>query len=87
MDYLLTSDFYTNISENKVIKSLNNLERLKLIEIYNDQYYTDKRIYYSIENGKEIQKYRSEFLDKLDITNGMIKKTEFGKDFYDVCCK
>ena len=87
LDYLLTSDFYTNISENKVIKSLNNLERLKLIEIYDDQYYTDKRIYYSIENGKEIQKYRSEFLDKLDITNGMIKKTEFGKDFYDVCCK
>lgn len=87
LDYLLTSDFYTNISENKVIKSLNNLERLKLIEIYDDQYYTDKRIYHSIENDKEIQKYRSEFLDKLDITNGMIKKTEFGKDFYDVCCK
>lgn len=33
LDYLLTSDFYVNISENKVIKSLNNLERLKLIEI------------------------------------------------------
>ena len=36
LDYLLTSDFYVNISENKVIKSLNNLERLKLIEIYDD---------------------------------------------------
>lgn len=87
LDYLLTSDFYVNISENKVIKSLNNLERLKLIEIYDDQYYIDEKIYNPIENGKEIMKYKAEFLDKLDITKGMIKKTEFGKDFFDVCCK
>lgn len=26
-------------------------------------------------------KYKSEFLDNLDISKGMIKKTEFGKDF------
>lgn len=87
LDYLLTSDFYVNISENKVIKSLNNLERLKLIEIYDDQYYIDEKIYNPIENGKEIMKYKAEFLDKLDITKGMIKKTEFGKDFFDVYCK
>ena len=87
LDYLLTSDFYVNISENKVIKSLNNLERLKLIEIYDDQYYIDEKINIPIENGKEIMKYKNEFLDKLDITKGMIKKTEIGKDFFDVCCK
>lgn len=87
LDYLLTSDFYVNISENKVIKSLNNLERLKLIEIDDDQYYIDEKIYNPIESGKEIMKYKAKFLDKLDITKGMIKKTEFGKDFFDVCCK
>ena len=87
LDYLLTSDFYVNISENKVIKSLNNLERLKLIEIDDDQYYIDEKIYNPIESGKEIMKYKAKFLDKLDITKGMIKKTEFGKDFFYVCCK
>lgn len=87
LDYLLTDDFYSNASENKVIKSLNNLERLKLIEIFDDIYYTEEIIYQPIEKGKEITKYRTEFLDNLDITKGIIKKTEFGKDFFDVCCK
>lgn len=87
LDYLLSGDFYINISENKVIKSLNNLERLKLIEIYKDEYFTDNTCYLPIENGKEIQKYKFEFLDKLEITKGYIKKTEYGKDFYNVCCK
>lgn len=87
LDYLLSDDFYTGVSENKTIKSLNNLERLKLIEIIDDEYYIDDKIYLPIENGKNIIKYKNEFLDKLDITKGMIKKTEFGKDFFDVCCK
>ena len=87
LDCLLTDDFYVNYSEKKVIKSLNNLERLKLIKILDDQYYVDDEIYDSIANGNRIIKYKSEFLDKLDITKGMIKQTEFGRDFFDVCCK
>lgn len=87
LDYLLSDEFYIGISESKIIKSLNNLERLKLIEIIDDQYYTDDKIYLLIENGRIIRKYRHEYLDKLDVTKGMIKKTEFGKDFFDVCCK
>lgn len=87
LEYLLTDDFYVNISEIKVIKSLNNLERLKLIKILDDQYFVDEKIYSSIENGKGIKKYKSEFSDKLCIDKGMIKKTEFGRDFFDVCCK
>lgn len=86
LDYLLTGDFYINTSENKVIKSLNNLERLKLIEIIDDEFYVDENIYFPIKNGSQIMKYKSEFLDNLDISKGMIKKTEFGKDFFDVCC-
>lgn len=66
---------------------MNNLERLKLIEIIDDEYYIDDKIYLPIENGKNIIKYKNKFLNKLDITKGMIKKTEFGKDFFDVCCK
>ena len=42
-------------------------------------------IYIKAQN--RIIKYKSEFLDKLDITKGMIKQTEFGRDFFDVCCK
>ena len=87
LDCLLTDDFYVNYSEKKVIKSLNNLERLKLIKILDDQYYVDDEIYDSIANGNRIIKYKSEFLDKLDIKKGMIKQTEFGRDFFDVCCK
>ena len=87
LDYLLSDDFYTGVSENKTIKSLNNLERLKLIEIIDDEYYIDDKIYLPIENGKNIIKYKNKFLNKLDITKGMIKQTEFGKDFFDVCCK
>lgn len=52
LDYLLSDDFYTGVSENKTIKSLNNLERLKLIEIIDDEYYIDDKIYLPIENGK-----------------------------------
>lgn len=87
LDYLLTSDFYNNISEKKVIKSLNNLERLKLINIIDDKYYVADQVYQPIENGAQIIKYKAEFLDSLDVTKGMIKKTEFGNDFYNVCCK
>ena len=67
LDYLLTGDFYINTSENKVIKSLNNLERLKLIEIIDDEFYVDENIYFPIKNGSQIMKYKSEFLDNLDI--------------------
>ncbi len=87
LDYLLSDKFYENISKYKVIRSLNNLERLKLINITDDEFYIEESIYSQIINGSIISEYKKVHLDKLDITKGMIIKTEFGKDFYDVCCK
>lgn len=87
LDYLLSDDFYDELSENRVVKCLDNLERLKLIKIPADEFYIDNNIYSPIDDGETIIKYRDEFLDELDITKGVIRKTEFGKDFFDVCCK
>lgn len=86
LDYLLDDRFYTNISEYRLIKSLNNLERLKLIDIDVENYYVDEKAYNLIENSTILKKYIAEFLDTLVINKGMIKKTEFGKGFFDVCC-
>ncbi|MBQ3021482.1 MAG: DUF4393 domain-containing protein [Bacilli bacterium] len=86
LDYLLDDGFYINISEYRLIKSLNNLERLKLIDIDVDSYYVDKKVYNLIENSTIFKNYKAEFLDTLVIKKGMIKKTEFGKGFFNVCC-
>jgi len=86
LDYLLSDDYYLIASESVIIKSLNNLERLKLIDISFEQSYTDDRNYLALKNGKTIVKYSEEYGESLEITEGVIKKTEFGKDFYNVCC-
>ena len=86
LDYLLPDSFYMNESENKIIKSLNNLERLKLISIPYGVYYVNDSNYSGIENGERITKYKNEYLDKLEIEKGMINKTEYGMDFFIVCC-
>ena len=87
LSYLLSDDFYENASETKVIKSLNNLERLKLIDIIDDEFFVDESLYIPINNGTIMQLYKNKYSDSLEITKGMIRRTEFGKDFYDVCCK
>jgi len=87
LEYLLSDNFYSNLSERQVIKSLNNLERLKLIEIHMDESFTDKRNYAIIEKGQRIQKYKGEFGESLGIQEGIIKNTEYGKSFFEVCCK
>lgn len=87
LDYLLSDNFYSGLSERQVIKSLNNLERLKLIEIRMDESFTDKRNYTIIEKGQGIQKYKGEFGESLSVQEGIIKNTEYGKSFFEVCCK
>lgn len=87
LDYLLPDDYYVIASETLIVKSLNNLERLKLIDISFEQSYTCKSNYSPIENGRVIKKYRSKCGESLEIGEGIIKKTEFGKDFYSACCE
>lgn len=87
LDYLLTDNYYLLASENIIIRSLNNLERLKMIDISFEESYTDDKNYSKLKDGEMIAKYREKYGESLEITKGVIKKTEFGKDFYNVCCK
>lgn len=87
VEYLLPDHFYLQSSENTIIKSLDNLERLKLISIKLDVTYTDKQHYLIIQNGERAKKYQSELGESFDIEEGVILKTEFGKDFFKICCE
>jgi len=87
LEYLLSDDYYSLAPENMIIKSLNNLERLKLINISFEKFYKNEQSYYKLENGESIQKYKNEYKENLEINKGIIEQTEFGKDFYSVCCK
>lgn len=87
LEYLLSDGFYNISSEEKIIKSLNNLERLKLIDITMTESFTNEANYIPIVNGNCIKKYMEEYGEKLDIDKGVIKCTKYGEDFYNVCCK
>lgn len=86
-EYILPDYFYTLASTQDILKSLNNLERLELIKISMVEYYTDKSYYESIEFGSLVLEYKKEYAGELDISYGLIKKTQFGRNFYEVCCK
>ena len=87
LEYVLPDKFYLDSSEILIIKSLNNLERLKLINIQMDRSYTHTDNYLPIKNGHRVQKYKQELREKFNLTDGVISKTELGKDFFNVCCK
>ncbi len=87
LEYLLPDSFYDFLSEKQVVESLNNLERLNLIKIDMNIKFIDKGNYENIKNCKIIQKYKEKFGEKLIIKKGVIKTTEYGKSFLDVCCK
>ena len=80
---------FKNINDdaNTIVKSLNNLERLKLIEITYEKQYTNKENYLTIENGKKYILLKSLLEDNFKKEEGIIEKTEYGKDFYKICCK
>ena len=87
VEYLLPDYFYLHSSESTIIKSLNNLERLKLISIKMDMAYMNKDNYIVIKTGKHATKYKYELGESFDIEEGIISQTEFGKDFFNICCK
>lgn len=87
VEYILPDQFYSIAPTHDILNSLNNLERLELIKISMVEYYSDKSYYESIENGNLVLEYKKEYEDDLDLAYGLIKKTQFGKNFYDVCCK
>ena len=88
LQYLLP-DIYYNINDdvNVIVKSLNNLERLKLIEISYENQYTYKDNYLSIDNGTKCIRYKEILKDVFERQEGVIEKTAYGLDFYKICCK
>lgn len=74
-----------------VAASLDNLSRLKLIDVVFESYYKDERIYESMKTQQhihaEIQKCKSmiEANSKIDYKKGYISITEYGENFYNAC--
>ena len=67
---------------------LDNFERLKLIDIKNDEHLTNDEFYKPLENHPEIKKIMSESLPegyKCQIKKGMFELTAFGREFIKIC--
>ncbi len=85
---------FTNVSEevcecpSNIFSYLDNFERLKLIDIKNDEFFTDKSLYKPLEEHAEMQDLMSTTLPaghKYEIKHGMFRLTAFGKDFIKIC--
>ena len=87
IEYILPDKFYSLGPTQDILNSLNNLERLELIKISMIEYYTDRAFYEPIEMGSLVLEYKKQYNDNLDIAYGLIKKTQFGKNFFEGCCK
>ena len=85
---------FTNIAEgvcdnaNGIYAYLDNLERLKIIEIPSGVYFKDDKLYFSLENHPTIKGIMSQSLpegDKMEIEKGEFFVTTFGKEFTKIC--
>jgi len=85
---------FTNISEDvcdcpsNIFSYLDNFERLKLIDIKNDKYFTNEDLYQPLKNHAIIKEVMSRKLPegyKNEIKKGIFELTAFGKDFIRIC--
>lgn len=85
---------FTNVSEDvcdcpsNVFAYLDNFERLKLIDIKNDEFLTNDDFYKPLENHPSIQKIMSQHLPEgysHKIKHGLFRLTAFGKEFIKIC--
>lgn len=85
---------FTNISEDvcdcpsNVFAYLDNFERLKLIDIKNDEFLTNDDFYKPLENHAAIQRIVSQTLPEgysHKIEHGIFKLTAFGREFIKIC--
>lgn len=71
-----------------IFSYLDNLERLKLIDIYSDKWFTNELPYKSLEGHSYIQALVNSLVEagqKYDFSKGMFELTSFGRDFIKVC--
>lgn len=77
-----------NISHVRVASSLLNLKRLGLIEINYSVFLSDENKYLPYENHPIINQFKNEYNDDLhsiELKKGLIKITNFGMDFCEIC--
>lgn len=85
---------FTNVSEgvcdcpSNIFAYLDNFERLKLINIQNEQHFVNDDLYKPLENHPEINKVMSQTLPdgyKNEIHKGLFELTAFGQEFIKIC--
>lgn len=85
-EYMLPDEFLVLGDSKRLVKSLNNLERLNLVEINMDESYTYKKHYSSIESSVAFMELQKLYGDNFSCDKGLIKKNSFGTDFFNICC-
>ncbi len=71
-----------------VFSYLDNLERLKLINIHSDEWFTNELVYKSLEDHSYIQAIIYSLVEngqKYDFSKGLFELTSFGRGFIKVC--
>ena len=90
---------YTDIADSicehsdKVFSYLDNLERLKLIEISFGTYIADESVYKHLEEHADIKKLKEDVAnnlkkdDKWECERKIFRLTQYGMDFIEICIK
>lgn len=84
----IIKDFSTIDNVQLVTASIDNLERLGLIESHYDTWFADLSNYNWTENHPLYEKarsFRTSELNTLEDVKGMVLCTQFGKDFTEIC--
>lgn len=85
------TDFAIGVCDNpqNTTKYLDNLERLKLINIQNNIGLTNKNLYKRLQNLPEVvelvKKVRLNEGDTIEYQKGIFELTDFGKEFCNIC--
>ena len=89
--YRYNISWITILSYDQICVSLNNLERLGLIEIPYGEYYSEDKNYNVIRETTEYKRIedelRNKYNGKVHENKKYIKHNSLGKSFYEVCIK
>lgn len=81
----------TSFSYDEVAVAIDNLERMGLIDIPSDEYYSDDHCYDSVRKSSTYKEYRERLehknVGKVEETKKYIRKTALAKNFYNICLK
>lgn len=92
LNYLRNNITLINVAPVESVSiSINNLERLKLINIPYGSYYTNDQLYNPFYNLEIYKSYKQLYSEpskyELYVEKRFIETTDIGKSFYDICVK